>query len=213
MTTSSDSSNQASSLSTTGKTVFVKNKCGLNGGGIAFLEGLSYSSTSTNITFSRNHAEVAGGGVFISAPGKGPTFANVTFLHNSAKVGGGASITGCGVSLDFQGDKLAAFFYGCMFISNKATTNGGAIDSASGVAAVITNTLFEKNFAEVYGGVLLLAGSTLVNNCSFVENISGVDGGPAVSQWLGTHWIYRTAASATTCTIAHPAPFSTVDTR
>ena len=180
--TSSDSSNQKSSLSIAGNTVFSKNKSGLNGSGIAFLEGMSYSSTSSSTTFFvGNHATVAGGGVFISAPGEGPTIANVTFLHNSAEVGGGASIPGCGVSLDFQDGELSAIFYDCLFIGNKATTNGGAIDSASSVAAVITNTLFEKNFAKLSGGALSLAGSTSLDNCKFVENVSGLDGGPAVS--------------------------------
>ena len=180
-TTSSDSSNQASFLSIAGKTIFANNTCDLNGGGLALLGGLSYSSTSSNTTFFGNHATVAGGGVFISAPGEGPTFANATFLHNSAEVGGGASITGCGVSLDVQNDELSTLFDRCRFIGNNATKNGGAIDSASGVAAVIANTLFENNFAQLSGGALLLAGSTSLDNCSFVENVSGVDGGPAVS--------------------------------
>ena len=179
--TSSYSSKQASSLSIASKTIFAKNKCGLNGGGVAFLEGLSYSSTSSNTTFFGNHATVAGGGIFISAPGEGPTFANITFLRNFAEVGGGTSITGCGVSLDLKDDKLAALFDRCMFIGNKATTNGGAIESSKGVAAVITNTLFENNFAGIYGGALRLAGATSLDNCSFVENVSGLDGGQAIS--------------------------------
>ena len=180
-TTSSDSSNQASSLSIAGKTIFAKNKCGLNGGGIAVLEGLSCSSISNNTTFSRNHARVAGGGVFISGPGEGPTFANVIFLHNSAKVGGGASIIGHGISLDVQDGEISAIFDDCLFIGNTVTMNGGAIESAQGVAAVITNTLFKYNVAGLSGGALLLAGSASLVNCSFVQNDSGSAGGQAVS--------------------------------
>ena len=180
-TTSSDSSNQASFLSIAGKTIFAKNKCGLNGGGIAVLERLSYLSISNNTTFSRNQARFDGGGVFISGSGEGPTFANVIFLHNSAKVGGGASIIGHGISLDVQDGEISVIFDDCLFIGNTATMNGGAIESAQGVAAVITNTLFKYNVAGLSGGALLLAGSTSLINCSFVQNDSGSAGGQAVS--------------------------------
>ena len=173
---------QESLLSINGEATFAKNKCESNGGGLAVLGGLSVKMKDGNITFVENEAVVAGGGVFISATGEGPTFTNVSFMSNYAEVGGGVFITGSGTSLDPNDGEISATFEECRFIDNKAEATGGAIESATGAAA-ITNTYFKGNEAGV-GGALRLAGASFVKGCTFEDNISDLGGGQAIS-WIG----------------------------
>ena len=70
-------------------------------------------------------------------------------------------------------------FQGCSFVDNVADTSGGAVNSALG-QDVFFNSSFIGNRAKV-GGALQLAGSASLDRCSFKDNVSGVGGGPAVS--------------------------------
>ena len=180
--TSINSGNQKSSLSINGKATFANNKCESNGGGLAVLGGLSVIMKEGNITFFKNEAVVAGGGVSISSPGEGPTFTNASFMSNYAEVGGGIFITGSGTSLNPNDGEISATFEECRFIDNKAVATGGAIESATGAAA-ITNTHFKGNEAGV-GGALRLAGASSVKGCTFEDNRSDLGGGQAIS-WIG----------------------------
>ncbi|CAN0496731.1 unnamed protein product, partial [Scytosiphon promiscuus] len=67
----------------------------------------------------------------------------------------------------------------CEYISNTATATGGAVESGAGLD-IFSNTLFKGNRAGV-GGALRLAGVASIDNCSFVENTSDDEQGPAVS--------------------------------
>lgn len=129
---------------------------------------------SSNVTFVGNQAKDTGGGVYLSAPGVGPDFTRASFQSNSAQVGGGMFVTGSSTSFN----QLSANFDVCIFISNEAKSTGGAIEIASGSAA-ITDTLFKGNEAEI-GGALRLAGATYLEGCIFEENISDVDNGQAI---------------------------------
>ena len=171
--------NQQSSLLINGSTTFARNKCGSNGGGLAILGGLHVSHHMGNITFLENEAKVAGGGVSISANGEGPILTNAGFVSNSAKVGGGVFITGSGTLLDPRSGELSATFNGCRFLDNKATANGGAIQSATG-AASFSKTTFKGNEAGV-GGALRIAGAVALVGCLFEENVSQLEGGQAIS--------------------------------
>ena len=150
---------------------------------MSLVQSVPVSFESEAVTFSGNVAEVSGGAVFVTGTGIGPKFANVTFVGNSAQTGGGVHATGSGNELtkDVSGNTVEhpMTFDGCSFLGNYAFATGGAVDSASG-KDVFVNTIFKGNEARV-GGALRLAGMASVDNCSFVENISELGGGPAVS--------------------------------
>lgn len=134
--------------------------------------------------FHGNLALVAGGAIFVSGVDAGLRLVGLTFTLNSAQIGGAAYITGSGSFLveaneDYEVVEHPTMFDQCSFVGNTATATGGAVLSSAGQAAV-TNTLFQANSAGV-GGALRLAGTTSLHNSTFVENISGENGGPAVS--------------------------------
>lgn len=146
LSASYSSGNQQSVLLITGPTIFAMTTCGSHGGAIALLSGMSASFRSYNITFVGNEAGLAGGGVFLSTAGDGPVFSNASFSGNSARFGDGVYVTGSGASVDLSDDELTSAFDECTFIDNEAESLGGAIELASGTAA-ITNTFFKGNKA------------------------------------------------------------------
>ena len=164
-----------------GTAAFINNTCGANGGALALLGGCSVDIGAVDLEFRDNSADVAGGAVFVSSTGFGPTFWNASFVSNAAQVGGAVSTIGTGNRKD-AADLVPLHpttFDGCRFINNEATATGGAIESAAG-QDVYTGTVFEGNKAGT-GGALRLAGSALVDNCSFLENVSDDGEGAAVS--------------------------------
>lgn len=166
-----------------GIAIFFRNSCGANGGGVALVQSLSISFQSANVTFSYNSANIAGGGVFVAGTGVGVHFINVTFFNNSAQTGGGLYATGSGtaVTVDDNDEQVEhpTVFNRCTFVRNFAYATGGGVDSSSG-RDVFRNSTFEGNIARV-GGALRLAGTSTVNHSDFIENLSELDGGPAVS--------------------------------
>ena len=171
----------SSKLVVNGSTAFVNNTSGANGGALSLFGGLSVSIVGRNVVFLGNEAEDAGGAIYVSGTGVGPVFADVRFISNSAQVGGAASIVASG-TLKQVADILSpdpTIFDRCIFIDNRATATGGAIESAGGQDFIL-NSVFEGNRAGA-GGALRLAGMTSVDNCSFVENASDHGEGAAVS--------------------------------
>ena len=175
--------NEGSEVAIKGATSFVKNTCGGNGGGMALVQSLAVSFETENILFSGNLAGASGGAVFIVGTPIGIVFRNVVFTVNVAQIGGGVHVTGSGSAITIgrkhDQEMNPTTFHTCKFIGNFAFGTGGAVDTASG-EDVFNDTLFEANEARV-GGALRLAGIASIVNCSFIENISGLDGGPAVS--------------------------------
>lgn len=170
-----------STLAVNGPTAFFGNTCGANGGVLALLGGMSVDVGDVAVSFTGNSAAVAGGAIFVSGTGIGPVFTNVSFLSNSAQVGGAIAIVGSG-SLKGAADVVPpnpTTFERCRFIDNTAAATGGAIDSASGQDTFISS-VFEGNKARE-GGALRLAGTSSMDNCTFVDNISDDGGGAAVS--------------------------------
>ncbi|CAM9262049.1 unnamed protein product, partial [Hapterophycus canaliculatus] len=173
---------RGSTLVINGSTSFVNNTSQANGGALALVEGLSVEfDVGADVSFVGNTAAIAGGAVFVSGTGVGPKFHEVSFVSNSAQVGGAVSSVGSGNMKGFADVESVnpTTFYGCEFIDNRATTTGGAVDSAAGQDDLV-GCFFEGNKAEG-GGALRLAGIAHVENCSFVENTSGTGEGPAVS--------------------------------
>lgn len=164
-------------------TVFNKNKCGANGGGMALIGSVSTELATLNMSFSGNIAGVAGGAVYASGVVFGPRFIGTKFVSNVAEMGGGVYTTGSGIAvvpniLGVPEPQDPFTFISCEFINNKAVTRGGAFDSGAGIDLII-NTLFMGNTAGS-GGAARLAGETSLEWCEFVENASDKDKGPAV---------------------------------
>jgi len=68
----------------------------------------------------------------------------------------------------------------CVFRENAALSHGGGVhNGASGSEVRVLHTTFERNKADGTGGGMSnwLAASTLVQDCLFIENSSGSDGG------------------------------------
>lgn len=177
-----------SALVINGTTTFTNNTSGVSGGALALLGGCSVDiggggggDGTAEVVFVNNTAGVAGGALFLSSTGFGPTFPGVSFVSNSAQVGGAVSAVGSGTTKDTIDVEASnpTTFDGCQFLDNMATATGGAVESAAGQDAYL-GTLFEGNRAGT-GGALRLAGTSSVDNCSFVENVSGDGGGAAMS--------------------------------
>ena len=156
-----------SSLHIRGKTCFINNTSSDNGGGMVLLGSLNLTFSTTDVLFRGNFATESGGGIYISATENGPAFSGISFASNSAKVGGGMYASASGTDVD-----------GCRFAYNSAEEKGGAIYSFAGVSS-FTNTNFRGNKAQI-GGALMLFGTAEIVNCSFLENLSGRESGPAV---------------------------------
>ena len=166
-----------------GATSFVNNECWGNGGGMVSVQSLDISFQNNDIIFLGNTAGSSGGAVFIGGTGIGTAFENVSFIENTAQIGGGVRVTASGTTMTVNANQEQVVnpttFDQCSFVDNAAFGTGGAIDSASG-QDIYVNTLFKGNVAKM-GGALRLAGKVSVDKCSFIDNVSELGGGPAVS--------------------------------
>ncbi|CAM9121465.1 unnamed protein product, partial [Sphacelaria rigidula] len=172
------------SLEINGTTSFEANRCEGSGGGMAVLGGLSVTFETTQLTFRNNSASISGGGMFLSGVGIGPQLTGTTFGANRARVGAGLFSTGTGTTVTFDKTTGVAvqhptIFQRCTFLDNEAMAAGGAMESGAGVDVFI-DTSFVRNTAGI-GGALRLGGTASLDNCTFVENTSAEDAGPAVS--------------------------------
>ena len=164
-------------------TVFRRNRCETNGGGMALIGSVSTALETASMAFSENIAGVAGGAVYVSGAGFGPKFIGTRFVSNSAEMGGGVYTSGSGIAvvpniLSAPEPQDPFTFISCEFIENKAATRGGALDTGAGIDRIV-NTLFVRNTAGT-GGALRLAGKASLEGCEFIENSSNEDKGPAV---------------------------------
>ena len=174
---------KVSDITIKGATSFVGNACGSSGGAIAFFGMLAVFLESDETVFSRNTAVFSGGAVYVAGTAIGPVFREVIFEGNFAAIGGGVRATGSGTAITMDEKNKQVLnpltFEGCTFVDNFASGTGGAVDSASG-QDVFDFSLFKGNKARV-GGALRLGGKASVTNCSFVDNVSNLGEGPAVS--------------------------------
>lgn len=176
------SDNKESTVTVGQSTGFFNNTCGENGGALALTGKIFVEFLAEGITFLGNSAKVAGGAVFVSGADFGMKFYNVSFVSNSAKLGGGVYATSSGnaeLQINGEDDTNPTTFKWCEFKDNRAEATGGAIQTAAG-QDVILYTSFVGNKADV-GGALRLAGTASIDSCSFEDNISDEEGGPAVS--------------------------------
>eukprot|EP00752_Nemacystus_decipiens_P012585 g11145.t1 len=179
----------SSTLVVNGSTVFVNNTSKANGGALALTEAVSVFILDANVSFIENAADVAGGAIHVSGSGIGPVFAGIDFMGNTAQIGGAVSTVGSGNLKGFTDVESPnpTTYDRCVFVGNRATATGGAIESASGQDFFI-DSVFEGNKAGA-GGALRLAGTSSVENCSFVENGSDDGEGAAVSNIGSISWV------------------------
>lgn len=165
-----------------GSTTVANNTAGATGGGFGLSGKLSIAFQSADVLFVGNSADVAGGAVSVSGISKGPVFSAVRFVGNFAGAGGAAFITGSGneeIGNAVTAPSSATKFDECLFVNNRATATGGAIESVAG-QDFISNSVFVGNTAGV-GGALRLAGMAGLDSCTFVNNTSDEGEGPAIN--------------------------------
>lgn len=169
----------ASHLFFNGPTTINNNRCDFNGGAIAMGDAL-YVHVEENdaVELVNNVAGVSGGALFISGLSDGLQIKGVNFISNEAAAGGAVFSNSLGV-LEGTGLKNSVDFVECHFAYNEATATGGAVESGAGVHQFRSSS-FYRNAAGV-GGALRTAGNVFIDQCTFVENSSAEDEGPAVS--------------------------------
>ena len=170
-------------LTLNGSTNFTRNTCGGNGGAIDLSE--IRVDVYGKIAFSANSAASSGGALYASQKKYGPTLTGVIFSNNTAEAGGAVFFSAVGIDEDdsSNGDEISYYswskFIECRFDGNSASSTGGAIHSIAG-NDLVWGTDFTNNMADL-GGALRVYGITVILNSSFVENKSGDEGGPAIS--------------------------------
>lgn len=180
----SEESEESSVLTINGSTTFANNSCGESGGAMFVGGSFSVVFETSGVLFINNSAAAYGGALFITGVGIGLEVEGVRFVSNAAQVGGAAAVTSSGNDLTKEGNGNAlqenpTTFRGCTFTENFADATGGAIYSAAGEDYMV-DTVFSGNVAGV-GGAMRLAGTSTLENCSFVDNSSEENEGPAVS--------------------------------
>jgi uncharacterized repeat protein (TIGR02543 family) len=139
---------------------FRGNTASLDGGGV--YDGQS-SPTLTNCTFSENLTQSGAGGGMANLDGSTPTLTNCTFIGNSAASGGGGM---------FNWTNASPTLSDCAFNENTAGSFGGGIcnDTGSTGCSFLGNTAAQ-------GGAILSSGATLnARNCAFSTNAANEGG-------------------------------------
>ncbi len=181
ITNSTFTNNSASSgggaISSSGNitnSTFTNNSASSGGGAI------SSSGNITNSTFTNNTASFGG------AVSGADNITNSTFTNNSASSGGGAisssgNITNCTFTDNSASENGGAVsnantITNSTFTNNRASENGGAIFYSSYSSSItITNSTFFNNSASKNGGAIN-GSSTIINNCTIVNNGGGFYG-------------------------------------
>ena len=166
-----------SSVSWTSRTTFFNNSCGGSGGALVAMGAINLAPGTS--LFDANTAQISGGAVFMSSVGSGPVFVGSNFTANVSPRGGAVYSASSGTETVGYDTTLSVTYQECLFVDNRASSTGGAIESAAGYDE-IAHTVFEGNTAGV-GGALRLGGSAYLTNCTFVDNISDEDEGAAIS--------------------------------
>lgn len=174
------------------------NRCAVLYGGYFGYGGGAYGSVLNNCLLNYNVATNYGGGANIC------TLNNCFLNNNSANNGGGAAnstLINCivsnnvahpiGISFENQGMGGGAYdctTLNCLIISNSAlyyllpeSSGGGAYNGMYG--EVVSNCVFQGNWAAVGGGVL--GGPTPIVNCVFIGNGAIAGGGANSANLIG----------------------------
>ena len=159
-----------------GSSIFMGNTCGENGGAIDLSD--IHVVFDGKIVFTANSAASSGGALYASQKEYGPTLTGVVFSNNTAEAGGAVFFSAVGTN-EYSSYSPSSKFMECKFDGNSASSTGGAIHSIAG-KDLVRGTDFTNNTAD-FGGALRVSGSTVLLNSSFVENKSGEEGGPAIS--------------------------------
>ena len=159
-----------------GSTIFMGNTCGGNGGAIDLSD--IHVVFDGKIVFSANYAASSGGALYASQKEYGPTLTGAFFSNNTAEAGGAVFFSAVGTN-EYSSYSPSSKFIECRFDGNSASRTGGAIHSIAG-KDLVWGTNFTNNTAD-FGGALRVSGSIVLVNSSFVENKSGEEGGPAIS--------------------------------
>ena len=172
------------SLSLSGSTNFIGNTCGENCGAID-LSDIGIDGYG-EIVFSANSAASSGGALYASKTMCVPTLTGVFFSNNNAEAGGAVFFSAVGTYEhdSYYDDEIAYSTWSklieCRFDGNLLSSTGGAIHNIAGKDSV-WGTEFTNNTAD-FGGTLRVCGVIVhLNSSSFVENKSGEEGGPAIS--------------------------------
>ena len=145
------------------------------GAGIA-IQGASVGTTFKNLVIKNCEATDWAGGVWAS--GSGFDFEKVRFENNKGYRGGGAYINLSGT--------LVANFTDCRFFTNSSSdvsdSGGAGALYVAGGEINISNTHFDGNTTQRYGGAMRINGGTTVNisNNTIFENGDGVGRGGAI---------------------------------
>ena len=158
---------QASTVEFSEETKFIQNAASFGGGVHAQNSNITFGASSvTNI---EGNLAWFGGGIFI-ANGNVTFNGGSLFMHNVAAHGGAVHVhIGAVLRCDEN----------CTFVSNHASSRGGAVLITNGTAILNQLTIFENNLVNfsggavnIYGGRLLLTGNT-----EFAANSAEVTGG------------------------------------
>ena len=134
-------------------------------GGVMSISGGS-SFTITNSIFASNSATVEGGVISDVKVDSGITLtiSNSNFTYNSARYGGVIGTSGNSLTI-----------INSIFLSNKATSNGGMIDCVKGTIN-IDNSNFSSNTISTsgIGNIFISQCSTIISNSTFNDNIGSI---------------------------------------
>jgi predicted outer membrane repeat protein len=157
---------------------------GSRGGALYNQGGVSFDSAA----FTGNQAS-AGGGAVSNASGAQAYFNNAVFDLNKAANGG---------ALYNAGGGRAAVTGSASFISNSASTFGGALYNEAGGLFVSTEgvSVFESNTAGVLGGALYNAGTVWLDSASFYNNSASSAAGGAIYNAGGTANLYNVSMTS-----------------
>lgn len=136
-----------------------------------------------SVAFSTKSAHATGEALSIKGVGVGVQFIGFTFEAHEAQIGCAAyvtsSVTAVTESRSNGPIQNPTTFDRCKFVGNEAKATGGAIDAGVGFDNII-DAFFKSNTTGT-GEALRLAGTTILHDCTFVENTSNGNKGPAIS--------------------------------
>lgn len=162
------------------------------GGGVLVYQS---SPTIESCVFRENMPEADGVGGGMASHEASPVVRNCTFIENQAETGGGMYVfrgipfvSGCSFSRNVVSNdggavlnveaSIDAQFVSCLFESNSALSDGGAVRSRDSSHNAFVNCVFWGNSASRHGGAIVLeASDPLVVNCTIVNNTAGGLGG------------------------------------
>jgi predicted outer membrane repeat protein len=169
-----------------------------------FIQGETSAAQLIGLTIENGSRPGGRGGAIIISAGSSPTIRDCDFRNNQALYGGAIAVV-----------DSSPIIRECTFTGNKVVpvqgdsepAAGGAIDfmldpAATGsVDPIVTNCVFQSNFAYTDGGAIDISGdlvplSPAITNCTFYQNISSGPGRPG-----GAIGIYGATPIITNCVL------------